>query len=117
MIQADLFSGSFTQRDKDDAYWSRHGLTAMACAGLEQDPSKYDVPQERWQVWLENWHEGQKKLAKAWQTKQRIDSGVPLVKADPGEEAHKVMTAEEQAEWDAANPGPGIAEGQDELVD
>lgn len=106
MIQADLFRDSFAQADKDDAYWAGLGLTA-GLRGLEQDPSKYEVPQERWQLWLENWHEGQKKLAKAWETKTRIERGEARTQEkDPGEEAHKILTAEEQAEWDAANPAP-----------
>lgn len=110
MIQADLFRDSFAQADKDDAYWAGLGLTA-GLRGLEQDPSKYEVPQERWQLWLENWHEGQKKLAKAWETKTRIERGEARAQEkDPGEEAHKILTAEEQAEWDAANPDGGALE-------
>lgn len=71
------FSDSFAQREKDEAYWRGHGLTA-GLRGVEQNPEANEVPPEWHQVWMTEWHAGQKRLAKAWETKMRIEGKLPL---------------------------------------
>lgn len=107
MDQQDLFGDSFAQKEKDERYWRGHGLTA-GLRGLEQDPSKHEVPPEWTQMWLEEWHEGQKRLAKAWETKARIEGGgappAPEPR-DPSNGAPKPGPDTPEGEWQAAAPG------------
>lgn len=72
--QMDLFQDSFAQREKDVAYWRGHGLMT-GLRGAENDPAGNGVPQEHVQIWQEEWHAGQERLAKAWATKNRIEGG------------------------------------------
>lgn len=81
--QGDLFNDSFSQHDKDKEYWAGHGFTE-GLRGSEQDPGKHGVPGEFQQDWLQSWHSGQERLAKAWATKTRIDGGAaPETPAEP----------------------------------
>ena len=72
--QMDLFNDSFAQKERDEAHWRGHGYTA-GLRGLEQDPAKHEVPPEYFQVWLEEWANGQQRLAQAWNTRQKIEGG------------------------------------------
>lgn len=113
--QQDLFSDSFAKAERDETYWRGHGLT-HGLRGLDQDPDKYEVPPERRQMWLEEWHEGQKRLAKAWETKARIEGGAPApakpgaedTPSEPDPQARPVGMSDE--EWAAAAPTPPEAE-------
>lgn len=109
MEQADLFRDSFAQAEKDVAYWSGQGLTA-GLRGLDQDPTKHEVPPEHHQIWLTEWHEGQKRLAKAWETKNRIEGVVPPEKPpEPATDETAAPVRPEgttDEEWEAAAPKP-----------
>lgn len=94
------FSDSFAKREQDEGYWRGHGFTAGQ-RGLEADVEKHGVPPEWHQVWLTQWHEGQKRLAKAWETKQRIEGTLPIPPT-PAEGVH--------AEGSAAGEPEGTTE-------
>lgn len=77
--QMDLFNDSFAQKERDEADWRGHGYTA-GLRGLDNDVdtlNRLGVPAEFRQAWMDAWHEGQKRLAKAHATKMRIE-GKPL---------------------------------------
>jgi hypothetical protein len=117
--QPDLFKDSFAKRERDEAYWRGQGYTA-GLRGLDQDPNKYDVPQEQHQAWLEDWHAGQKRLATAWETKARIESGGAPPPPPPPEDEEK--PAERPAgttdeEWEATTPKPQEDEGAPAVTD
>lgn len=116
--QQDLFSDSFAKAERDETYWRGHGLT-HGLRGLDQDPDKYEVPPERRQMWLEEWHEGQKRLAKAWETKARIEGGgsppaapAPAATDAPAADVEPLVRPEGMSdeEWEAAAPTSPDAE-------
>lgn len=113
--QQDLFADSFAKAERDENYWRGHGLT-HGLRGLDQDPDKYEVPPERRQMWLEEWHEGQKRLAKAWQTKARIEGGgaapAPPVVEETQDSPEPLVRPEGMSdeEWEAAAPTSPDAE-------
>lgn len=66
------------RKERDATWWGDHGYRVGLRGADFCDPSKFDVPEEHWQVWQEQYGAGQKRLAKAWFTKSKLDgSAVP----------------------------------------
>lgn len=98
--QLDLFNDSFAASEAAEARWRGDGKLAglRAADNSVEEMDRRGVPPEWRQAWMEEWGEGQQRLARAFATKNRIEGKPDPAAPEPAAEGEQTQGPDEASD-------------------